>query len=435
MLLKYTVENWMSFRDTATIWMTTDDDEFLNKRVPKIPKFDWTVIPIAALFGGNASGKSNFIEAIDFARWYILKGPKNVDSPIGVRPFKLDNFSKDSPTNMNFVVLVDEEVYDYSFFLTHKSVVSERLSKVTAKAERVLYERKGQEIEFFNSLKNNKYINIMSKRLRSNQLFLTTMGDDSVLSWPVYDWFKNSLTIIHPESEHIVSQYGDAKFRKRVNQVLSKLDCGLHSIEIQDVTESFEKTMPNSIRLALERGERFTTSDSRVELSVKEGELVAEKLRPFHQMKSGQLVEFTSDDESDGTQRILDLIPGFLELSSKNSKKVYVIDELDRSLHTLMCRNLLEAYLDNCTSESRSQLLFSAHDIFLMDKHMLRRDEMFITERLHDGSTVLSSIDDFEFIKTDYELYKDYLSGRFGGIPEIMFGSYDLSHYEEENFG
>ena len=153
------------------------------------------------------------------------------------------------------------------------------------------------------------------------------------------------------------------------------------------------------------------TNKSHIEFSVNEGELLAEKLDTYHQMKSGQFVQFSFDEESAGTQRVLDLILGFLDMSSKNSKKVYIIDEIDRSLHTFMSRQLLESYLDNCTPESRSQLIFSTHDIFLMDKYMLRRDEMFLTQRKSDGVTTISSIDDFEPIETDYELYKDYLSG------------------------
>ena len=428
MLIKFSFENWKSFRDPTSIWMANTDDESFEYRVPYLPKYDWRVLPVAALFGGNASGKSNLIEAIDFARWYIVKGPERADSPIAVRPFKLDSISKNAPTKMNFVVLVDEVVYDYSFSFTHKSVVSERLSRVTAKSEKTLYKREGQEFKFFNSLKDNELIQSVSKITRPNSLFLTLIGrDDPILTWPVYDWFNNSLTIIHPATALGLGQFGDALFRKRVNQVLSKLDCGLHSIEIQDVTKSIEKNIPDSLRRELERGGRYTTGGSHIELSVKEGELLAEKLHPYHQMKSGQFVEFTFDEESDGTQRVLDLIPGFLDMSSINSKKVYVIDEIDRSLHSFMSRRLLESYLDNCTPKSRSQLIFSTHDIFLIDKYLLRRDEMFMTQRQYDGSTTICSIDDFENIETDYELYKDYFNGRFGGIPEIFLGANDFS--------
>ena len=192
MLLKFTVENWMSFRDSTTIWMTTDGDEFQSKRVPSIPKYNWKVLPVASIFGGNASGKSNLIEAIDFAKWLVLKGPAEQNLPTGVRPFKLDSSSKDSPTSMNFVVLVDEVVYDYSFSLTGKSIVSEQLVKVKPRSEQVIFKRNGAKIDFSKGpLKHDKFINSISKGMRPNQLFLSFIGGmERVLPWPVYDWFK-----------------------------------------------------------------------------------------------------------------------------------------------------------------------------------------------------------------------------------------------------
>lgn len=434
MLIKFSVENWMSFRDSTTIWMATDESEYLNDRIPSIPKYDWKVLPVASIFGGNASGKSNLIEAIDFARWLISEGPKEQDSPMAVRPFKLDTFSKNSPTKMNFVVLVDEVVYDYSFSLTHNSVVSERLVKVNSKSENLLFERKSQKIKFFNSLKNKDYISNFSKSVRPNQLFLSLIGRmDPINSWPVYSWFRNSLVIIHPETKPTAFMFGDTCFQERVNNVLSKLDCGVHSIVIEDVTKSVEKTIPVSLKRSLERGDRVSITAPRIELSAQEGEILARELATHHQMIDGQFVPFTIDEESDGTERVLDLIPGFIDISSKGSKKVYIVDEIDRSLHTFMSRRLLESFLDNCTPESRSQLLFSTHDIFLLDKFMLRRDEMFLTQRMRDGSTTICSIDDFENIETDYELYKDYFSGRFGGIPDIMLGGYDLRQEGEDS--
>ena len=435
MLLKFTVENWMSFRDETTIWMTTDDDLFLDKRVPRIPKYDWRVLPVASIFGGNASGKSNLIEAIEFAKWSVLKGPLEQDLPTGVRPFKLDNFSKDSPTSMNFVVLVDEVVYDYSFSLTGKSIVSEQLVKVKPKSEQIIYERNGTKIDFSKGpLKHDKFINSISQGMRSNQLFLSFIGGmKRVSSWPVYDWFKNSLNVLTPESKSSTDIFADSLFLKKVNEVLPKLDCGIHSIGIKDFLDDFQKPLPKSVKTALERGNKIEIGGTRVVLSERDGELSAKGLVTLHPKSEGNFEPFTVDEESDGTERILDLIPGFLDMSSKTSNKVYIIDEIDRSLHTFMSRHLLEAYFENCTLESRSQLIFSTHDIFLMDKHMLRRDEMFITERLQDGSTVLSSIDDFKYIKTDYELYKDYLSGRFGGIPDIMLGGADFSQGSESD--
>lgn len=124
--------------------------------------------------------------------------------------------------------------------------------------------------------------------------------------------------------------------------------------------------------------------------------------------------------ESDGSQRIIDLLPAFLELSSESSKKVYVIDEVDRSLHTLLTRHLLESFLSSCSSASRSQLLFTTHDVLLMDQKLLRRDEMWVAERGSLGESHLISFSDFKDVRYDKDIRKSYLQGRLGGIPNIF---------------
>lgn len=112
------------------------------------------------------------------------------------------------------------------------------------------------------------------------------------------------------------------------------------------------------------------------------GELVAQKLITFHPKSDGTEVRFEIRDEADGSQRVIDLLPAFLDISISNAKKVFVIDEVDRSLHTLLTRQLLEIYLTSCTPENRAQLLITTHDVLLMDQNLFRRiaTEGYITD-------------------------------------------------------
>jgi AAA15 family ATPase/GTPase len=124
--------------------------------------------------------------------------------------------------------------------------------------------------------------------------------------------------------------------------------------------------------------------------------------------------------ESDGSQRLIDLLPAFLDVSDASSKKVYVIDEVDRSLHTLLTRHLLKAYLANCSTNTRSQLLFTTHDVLLMDQQLLRRDEMWVAERNVTGISNLFSFSEYKDVRYDKDIRKSYLQGRLGGIPRIL---------------
>ncbi|MDR1085960.1 MAG: ATP-binding protein [Deltaproteobacteria bacterium] len=144
-----------------------------------------------------------------------------------------------------------------------------------------------------------------------------------------------------------------------------------------------------------------------------------EMLDPVYQTSDGTEVKFDINQESDGTKQVLNLIPFFAEMSSGSSKKVIVIDEIDRSLHTLLTRLLIEEFLDGSSDESRAQLLFTTHDLFLMDKNLFRLDEMWLTERDSDGATALFSISEFPEAKGDKNILKSYITGRMGGIPKV----------------
>jgi len=108
---------------------------------------------------------------------------------------------------------------------------------------------------------------------------------------------------------------------------------------------------------------------------------------------------------------------------------VFVIDEVDRSLHTLLTRRLLEAYLASCSADTRSQLLLTTHDVLLMDQQLLRRDEMWVAERKPSGASTLVSFAEFKDVRYDKDIRKSYLQGRLGGIPRILLNS----HFSESD--
>jgi AAA15 family ATPase/GTPase len=123
--------------------------------------------------------------------------------------------------------------------------------------------------------------------------------------------------------------------------------------------------------------------------------------------------------ESDGSRRVIDLLPAFLDMAAAQSSRVYVVDELDRSLHTLLTRQLLAGYLAACSPETRSQLLFTTHDVLLMDQKLMRRDEMWVTERDAEGGSSLFSFSEYKDVRYDKDIRRSYLQGRMGGVPRI----------------
>lgn len=211
-----------------------------------------------------------------------------------------------------------------------------------------------------------------------------------------------------------------------MKDALSRLDTGITNLEFEAVRlEDFglPKELLADIEENLKDGDVALLMLLRepIAISRRDGETFARKLVTFHSNIKGESVKFGMEYESDGSRRVIDLLPVFLDLCVDNSRKVYVIDELDRSLHTLLTRSLLEGYLSGCTSESRAQLLFTTHDVLLMEQDMLRRDEMWVAERIASGGSSLTSFSEFKDVRYDKDIRKSYLQGRLGGIPRVYF--------------
>ena len=138
-----------------------------------------------------------------------------------------------------------------------------------------------------------------------------------------------------------------------------------------------------------------------------------------HRAVDGKEVHLAMSAESDGTLRLLDLLPAFFTLGDATAKKVYVIDELDRSLHPTLMEYLIRLFLQSAGAGTRSQILFTTHNVQVLTQDIFRRDEMWLVRRDSEGVSELVSLGDFKDIRFDKDIRKSYLEGRLGGIPHI----------------
>jgi AAA15 family ATPase/GTPase len=430
MILEFTLENWMSFRHPVTFSMVASRERQHGERVPRLVKYQTRVLPVAAIYGGNASGKTNFFKAINFAKGLVVKGTQP-DSLIPVEAFRLDADGITLPSRFSFQILVEETVYEFSFAVTSKAVLEEKLVQITSASQKVLYHRKDGEPNFDSSLQGDQFLKFAFQGTRDNQLFLTNAVSQKVETFrPVYNWFKDSLELVAPDSrfepfEQFLDE--DHPLFATMNEMLPQLDTGISHLGGEEIPFS-NTPLPESLKLQLREdvkegmtvrllneptGERFV-------ITRKHSALLAKKLITYHSKPDGTEVKFEVRHESDGSQRIIDLLPAFLEIAAARSKKVFVIDEVDRSLHTLLIRQLLESYLSKCSHESRSQLMFTTHDVLLMDQDLFRRDEMWVSERDNDGVSGLWSFSEYKDVRYDKDIRKSYLQGRLGGVPRIV---------------
>ncbi len=430
MIISFSVENWMSFRDRVTLSMVASRERQHGEHLARLGTYQTRVLPVAAVYGGNASGKTNLFKALAFARKQVVGGTQP-DNRIPVLPFLLDRRCATLPSRFEFELLIDEVIYAFSFAMTQTEVVEERLVQVGSASERMLYSRGNGRIELDSSLEHDRQFLLFAFRgTRDNQLFLTNSVSQRVRQFkPIHDWFKNTLQMVAPDARFgggALFFDSDHPFTVTMNEKLRDFDTGISHLGNEFVP--FENVqLPEAVKADIQDtlGDQQGAiaedySNNQFLIARKDGDLIAWKRVAVHKMADGTEAHFEVSQESDGSQRLIDLVPAFLDLSTDASQRVYVIDEVDRSLHTLLTRRLLEDYLYTRNAGTRTQLLLTTHDVLLMDQRWLRRDEMWVTERDNSGASSLFSFSEYRDVRYDKDIRKSYLQGRLGGIPRII---------------
>lgn len=441
MLVSFNVENCLSFKNEVGLNLIATSDKEHEKQV----FVDDTGKPIsllrtAAIYGANAAGKSNIVKAIEFARKLILSGTKGEQS-IDAKPFKLDADTMLSPSKFEFVIKYKGNLYTYGFIINNSEVLEEWLFVVKKRNEMKYFERinnkKGDVIVDIGpslakaNTKRQQFLEFVAQGTRPNQLFLSEAFERNVKEIkPLIEWFKDVLVIITPEYSYtglILKAHKDESFTKFIGDFLKVVGTGIEGIESTSSLLNFEEDlfdMPKDVLEHLKEDCNKLGDNGGILLYGPEGQqYVIEKnkdgkflfvvLKTQHKHASGEMVSFEIEEESDGTKRLLNLLPSLIE--SGDNEKVFIIDELDRSMHPLLSKTFLKFYLENRKS-TQGQLIFSTHETNLLDLNLLRRDEIWFIEKDENGSSHLYSLAEFKPRK-DLKIQKGYMQGRFGAIP------------------
>lgn len=429
MLIRLQIENWQSFRAPTEFSLVASRERQHRARLPRLPRPDLNVLPVAAVYGANASGKSNLFRALAFARRLVVEGTAT-EAPTGVEPFRLGQGTAAQPTRFRFEILAGDVVYEFGFAVDAKAVREEWLLEVMATSERLLYRRRDGRIEFGTAHANDAFLAFAFQGTRDNQLFLTNSVSQKVDRFkPVHDWFRNSLVLVSPDATfgRMDLFVGDDPARARgMDLMLARLDTGIVHLKGESLdfdSLPFADDVRRHILAALDGGQSISAvlgANDRLVIRRRDGNVVVHRVVTQHRHEDGSLARFEMAQESDGTIRIIDLLPAFLDLADPQTARIYVIDELDRSLHTLLTRRLLEMFLSASGPDTRGQLLFTTHDALLMDQSLLRRDEMWVTERNDQGESTLMSFSEYKDVRYDKDIRKSYLQGRLGGVPRIL---------------
>ena len=450
MLVYFSAENFRSFKEPLELNMRAAPrlQRHGNHTVTVDSNPSLKLLRTAVIYGANASGKSNMIKAMDFAK-KMISGDFNNRNKIAIEPFKLSSEEQKDST-FYFEFYMAKKCYAYGFKLDNSKILEESLY-VISKNDFCIFERTydGENYSFKTDFKEgekdvtanilSEYISLI-KYTSDNKLFLTEMYNKKihhkldvigrVFFAPIL-FFTDKLIIIFPESKYggISSDLGDGtSIQNNYIETLKKFDTGIDTVELEEVQLSRvpEAIIENVTSELNNRGGshlwfKFDDSEYIARFS-EDGDLELNKIVSFHKLPNGKNFKFDLSEESDGTKRLLDLLPA-LCVSDDDMKMdyshVYVIDEFDRSLHPNLSKSFLSTFLDGNVSVNQDQLIVTTHEAGLLDNNLLRRDEIWFVQKEHDQSSHIYSLNDYS-VRFDKDIQKAYLSGKFGAVPYLM---------------
>jgi AAA15 family ATPase/GTPase len=398
------------------------------------------ILKTAAIYGANAAGKSNLVKALRYLR-RLITTEQTLLVPQSMR-FRLNPEYKNKSTIFKIEYLYKNFHFDYAVEISKSKIVEEWLyliNSVPKNKEQLLYKRSNNTVEFgdyFESAKDLNYAEIfIKKEIKDTETVANTLfgvfEDKPILS--VFCEAFSKLHIVTPESFNIDYTQSILLGTKSISfakDLLVQSKTGISDIILKKENADFffghdESDFKSSLIDKLEsKIEQNTETSKHPSIIFPYGKyyyaFIKEKndykvliLTTFHNNISD--VSFDFDEESDGTNRLFQLSPAFEELINDDDV-TYVIDELERSMHPVLAKQLLKLYSLN--SKSRSQLIFTTHESNLLDDDLLRRDEIWFGEKKENGSTEFYPLSNFN-PRGDKIIERGYLQGRYGGIPYL----------------
>ena len=401
MLIRFSFKNFKSFKNENCLDMEATSLKEHEYNVAKTENGEY--LKVSAIYGANASGKTNVLQAFDYMKKRILvSDDSKKNSPIdeeNIYSFMINN----NPIALEVEILAkNNKIYKYGFEVLKDTIISEWLFEKRVNKFYAIFERENNNV----SMKPNKisdlvnidertlFLNIYSKIDRNNEDFSN-----------VYDWFVNSmyLDLGNPNFERFINNrvslkiLSDENYKKELLKFIKTFDSGIEGI----------RTTPDSI-------EAVKSNNGIIDIEV------------LHRGENGELKALPFYLESNGTRKMFHLFDFFMD-ALKNGMVLFV-DELDAKLHPLLTRYIINLFHNSQTNIGNGQLIYSTHDTVNLNKETFRRDEIWFAEKDKDGISEIYALSDYileddknagKKVRNDATYNKDYLTGRYGAIPVL----------------
>lgn len=412
MLLRFFVKNFRSIRDRQELTLVASSLRDLEQSKMHIEAIGVDALRVAAMYGANASGKTSVIRALHYMASAVINSQRTwpPSGPIPVEPFLLDSVSAATPSTFEVDLVIDGTRYNYGFSLDSLRVIEEWLLAFPRGRKQVWFRRRAEQDDGFRFgkylLGENRSIQSLT---RPNSLFLSAAaqnGHQQLL--PIFEWFSKRLSVVSPTYRDAfrlsaVRMCDTDDGRERLLRFLESADLGIVGIDAK------EREIPEKLQTAFRV---FLKSITDAEPPTDANTIPDIHLR--HQSSDGAAIALEFENESDGTKALFALAAPVS--SALSTGGVLCIDELDSSLHPVLALQVVQAFVDPASNTSGAQLIFSTHDTNLLDADLLRRDQIWFTEKDRSGATHLYPLSDFRPRRGE-NLQRGYLQGRYGAIP------------------
>jgi uncharacterized protein len=423
MLIEFSVGNYRSFKEKVIFSMVaanlvSQDKNLDTNNVFAVDK-ELSLVKSAAIYGANASGKSNLAKALQFMKWFMVNSSKETQSTeaIGVEKFRLSTETDDQPSFFEIVFLLDGQQHRYGFTADREKVWSEWLYYVPKTRETKLFDRQADKFDIAKVYKADG----IAAKTRINALFLSVSAQfnveksEKILNWITYCNLVSGLNdenLLKDTIKYLfrVDIYGEAiKLIKRMDLDISGVEIMKLDFNSDEKPEHIPYDIWKETREAM--NQNFLTNPPSGAIQT-----IHKKFNSNKEQVSSEMFSLLRE-ESEGTQKIFALVS--LLIATLNNGTVLIIDEFDARLHPLMSRSIVELFNSNETNPHNAQLIFMTHDTNLLSNKIFRRDQIWFTEKDRYGATTLYSLAEYK-VRNDASFESDYIKGKYGAIPYIQ---------------
>lgn len=433
MLVNFRIENYKSFKEFTEFSMQATK----LKNLKESNSFDINNISLlksAVVYGANASGKSNLLNAMKDMKKIILSS-LNLQKEYKHKPFLLNTDTEEKPTIFELEFIIEKILYRYGFEIRKDATILEEWlhqKKMEPRAkETVLFKRVKQDITISAKFKEGKSL---ESKTREDALFLSVVAEfNGEVSLSIIEWVENFMILFSLNDNefkfisYLALDYTD--MQKNIINFINSSDVGISTLTTKE--SSFDELTKISLnengldsKLTKKFSKALKKSIEEIEGKKIEEKDIPKKIQTQHMMynkenKFQTYKTFDLDMESAGTQRLLSFSGPIL--MTLDMGRVLVIDELDNSLHPDLVKAIIKLFNSKETNPKNAQLIFTTHDTNLLDQSLFRRDQIWFTEKDIYGATDLYSLVEYGKGKTrdDLALEKNYLDGKFGATPNI----------------